>query len=82
MDPYYGQTFAKALHATKELAPDADAPAIVPAIVLRLEKDVFDKLNAAAARRGISRRKLVRKIITTIVHDGLFNAVLDDGVEP
>jgi hypothetical protein len=77
MDPY-GQTFAKALHTTKELAPDADAPAIV----LRLEKDVWDKLSAAAARRGISRRKLVRKIITTIVHDGLFNAVLDDGVEP
>jgi predicted DNA-binding ribbon-helix-helix protein len=73
MDPY-GQTFAKALHATKEL----DAPAIV----LRLEKDVWDKLSAAAARRGISRRKLVRKIITTIVHDSLFNAVLDDGVEP
>lgn len=41
-----------------------------------------DVIRAAAARRAISPGELGRRIIETVVRDGLIDAVLDDGEGP
>lgn len=41
-------------------------------------RDVLDRLGPHAARRGIHPNSLVRRIIETVVDDGLIDSVLDD----
>ncbi|WP_086733754.1 hypothetical protein [Erythrobacter colymbi] len=43
--------------------------------------DVLDALGPHAAKRGISVNGLARLIISTVVDEGMVDAVLDDGAE-
>lgn len=40
--------------------------------------DVLDQLGPHAARRGVSTNHLVRLIVSTVVDEGMVDAVLDD----
>lgn len=43
--------------------------------------DVLDALGPHAAKRGVSVNGLARLIISTVVDEGIIDAVLDDGAE-
>ncbi len=43
-------------------------------------KDTLDRLAFAAADRAISANELARRIVETVIDDGLIDAVLDDGL--
>ena len=43
--------------------------------------DVLDALGPHAAKRGVSVNGLARLIISTVVDEGMIDAVLDDGAE-
>jgi transcriptional regulator with XRE-family HTH domain len=43
--------------------------------------DVLDALGPHAAKRGISVNNLARLIVSTVVDEGMIDAVLDDGAE-
>jgi transcriptional regulator len=41
--------------------------------------DILDALGPFAARRGVHPNNLARKIVETVIDEGLVDAVLDDG---
>lgn len=41
--------------------------------------DVLDALGPFAAKRGVHPNTLARQIVTTVIDEGLVDAVLDDG---
>lgn len=43
--------------------------------------DVLDALGPHAAKRGVSVNNLARLIVSTVVDEGMIDAVLDDGAE-
>jgi hypothetical protein len=51
-----------------------------PYTIVRLDQNVADKLNAYAAKSGMTGQALARRLIETIAQDDLYAAVLDDKV--
>ena len=43
--------------------------------------DVLAKLSAHAAKRGIAVNEIARRIVETVIDDGIVDAVLDDAAE-
>jgi len=44
------------------------------------EQEHLDALDAAAARRGLSRHQMASRLLNLLLADGLINSICDDGV--
>ena len=49
---------------------------------VRLEPDIFARLDAAASRRGVSVAMLCRQLLHVVAKDGLVDAIIDDVPDP
>ena len=49
--------------------------------VVLVPTDVLDALSPHAAKRGVSPNSLARLIVSTVVDEGMIDAVLDDGAD-
>ena len=58
--------------------PRAKRPAETLGRTVVFPADVLDALGPFAAKRGIHPNTLARQIVTTVIDDGLVDAVLDD----
>ena len=46
---------------------------------VKIRRDMFERLEGAADRRGIRTRALIARLVHTVARDGIVDAVLDDG---